>query len=739
MLGLSFFNQPMLYGLAALALPVIIHLFFRARRQRINFSSIIFLKHSQEKISYRFKFWEMILLLLRILTVAVLVLAFARPLLSQFYVGQADKGANGDIVIIIDDSASMSMRVGGGEILGQARDWVRKKIKKLTYGDQLGFVTTSDPYKPRLGLNQNFRLAEEELDSIVATEGHYRLGPALELAGSMLAPSTADNKQIFLLTDSQKSAVWGNDEGSLKPVSIGEDVECTIVKIGPENSGNVAVNSVEFPQLTWARGQPTRIIVNLNNYGDKAVTSVAIKLYLKNRIVAQDKVDIPPKSSKNVELEYRFSTGGAYTGYVEIQAADDNLYVDNKFYFQIVLQDAIQVLILDNSLSREKYDHDSYFLQKALTVQPDTKTGSSSGFSIKVIAPSNFGNIDIFDYDCLVLCNISKLSESNTERIYEFVKNGGGLIIFPGDSIDFDYYNKELFTRGKGIFPLSMEGFLGDTENRTQAYSLKNFSFENPVIDSFKESYSLSLRTPRFFKLVDFRITNDSEDRVISWLGNKGDDIPGIYANQYYQGKALMFNMTANAEWTDLPKRSAYLILMQEAVRYVSSIRNGFTNNYQVGDNVPIRTNFDAETKVAVTPPENGRKINLKVGKDGTAFFSKTDKSGLYDVAVGGGKPQPLFSFAVNFDKNESDLTYISEKELASKLITSGETRTITVGAPEEVEADHNVQDTAWRYLMLLGLIFLLSESLITNYVLLPRRPEASLLPVTEAVDRSRK
>jgi hypothetical protein len=70
-------------GLAALAVPVLIHLINRERKVVIQFPSLMFLRKIPYKSVRRQKLRHLLLLALRCLALAILVAAFTRPFLAR--------------------------------------------------------------------------------------------------------------------------------------------------------------------------------------------------------------------------------------------------------------------------------------------------------------------------------------------------------------------------------------------------------------------------------------------------------------------------------------------------------------------------------------------------------------------------------------------------------------------------------------------------------------------------------
>ena len=129
----SFLQTAFLSGLAALAVPVLIHLFFRLKTKRVELGTIRFLRAVLEENARRRKVMRWLLLALRMLFVALLVGLFARPYFTAAATG-SDKEL---LVILIDQSATMQLKGENGRLIDQAIAEAKRLIE--TAGTQTRF------------------------------------------------------------------------------------------------------------------------------------------------------------------------------------------------------------------------------------------------------------------------------------------------------------------------------------------------------------------------------------------------------------------------------------------------------------------------------------------------------------------------------------------------------------------------------------------------------------------------
>src|SRR5436305_10949582 len=139
---MGFLTPFMLFGALAAAIPVAIHLFFRSRYRTVPWAAMKFLLTSVEQTSRRLKFQELLLLLLRMLVLAMLAFAFARPISSMLR--GTGRGDAVDAVFVMDVSYSMGARDGAETRFERAQAGAVRIIEELPPYSSVKVVTCSD-------------------------------------------------------------------------------------------------------------------------------------------------------------------------------------------------------------------------------------------------------------------------------------------------------------------------------------------------------------------------------------------------------------------------------------------------------------------------------------------------------------------------------------------------------------------------------------------------------------------
>ena len=146
MFALSFTYAAVLYGLAAAALPLLIHLMNRRRSVTVAFSNVALLQALQQDRMRRVKVKQWAVLALRTLLIALLVLAFARPTVRESSVG----GSHGETsaVLLVDRSMSTQYQVSGRSLLSHSKDRVNEALELFSERDRVRLLSFDDSVKP---------------------------------------------------------------------------------------------------------------------------------------------------------------------------------------------------------------------------------------------------------------------------------------------------------------------------------------------------------------------------------------------------------------------------------------------------------------------------------------------------------------------------------------------------------------------------------------------------------------
>ena len=179
---MSFVAPLMLAGVAAVAVPVLIHLIGRRRAPRVPFAAIAFLRASNRRVARRVRLRHLLLLALRAGLVAAAAVMAAQPFVER----ESDLPALGAgaraVALVVDDTASMRARRDGRSLFSRAQEAARKLVRQLGPAAQVAVLSLSRPSGPLARLSADPRRIAAAIDGLRPTYRHARAAPAVARA-----------------------------------------------------------------------------------------------------------------------------------------------------------------------------------------------------------------------------------------------------------------------------------------------------------------------------------------------------------------------------------------------------------------------------------------------------------------------------------------------------------------------------------------------------------------------------
>src|SRR4051794_16973913 len=137
---MNFLNPFFLIGSLALAVPVLIHLVRREKTEIVPFSTLMFLLRVPKRAIRQQKIKNLLLMALRLLLLALLVGAFARPYITQATSPTANGPGNRAVVLMLDNSYSMRY----GDTFSKMKSEASKRIDALGSADRMALISFND-------------------------------------------------------------------------------------------------------------------------------------------------------------------------------------------------------------------------------------------------------------------------------------------------------------------------------------------------------------------------------------------------------------------------------------------------------------------------------------------------------------------------------------------------------------------------------------------------------------------
>lgn len=520
-------NAGILTGLAALAVPILIHLLRSRRFRNARLGSTRFLQQVLRETARWRRLRNLLLLLARLLIIALLTFLFARPFLRD--PTSADEQRQ-ETILLLDVSGSMAGASLGVTNLELAKENVARLLSELPPTAQVTMAAFADSVR---------EFGDLDTEALHAA-GRTAYAEALLWARHRLSLSDVALKRVVLVSDCQAA---GLPDEPLRdwPLDVGVD----IVRVAPAGTWNAGI--VDVRNLSPYLGKEGAIQVAVGCYGQAPDVELAIVLVLDGGEPQQMTVPLRPGV---VEFGWTPREPGVYRGTVRIQT-DDAYQIDNERHFAFQVSRPTGLVLLNGSPGQTPYDDETYYLEAALRVAP--REGGQSPFRPEV--RTELGALD--GVAAVALCNVAELTPVEVRHLAGFVGLGGRLVYFLGSQVTAPFYTQLHRAR---LFPGRL------TQQRVAVpCQVMEWDREHPALRLFEARQQGDLG--RIVFRDSFRIELDTGAHVLATLSN-GE--PAIIEEAMGRGLVMVVVNPCDRDWGNWPSERVFLPLMRELFHHLA-------------------------------------------------------------------------------------------------------------------------------------------------------------------------
>ena len=667
-----FLTPLFLFGLLAAAIPVAIHLIRREKPPKLMFSTVRFLKKTSRKLVLFQQLQQLLLLALRAGLIALIVFAFARPLINLSVARLLDADPQSAVLLF---DVSMSMRYG--EVFDNATSEAAALIGSLDAGDEIAVVTFDDS----VGLVREFNT---DLDSVAALLREIEPGygatnymPALRLANEMLESARFENRALYLVSDFQQAGME-NVEESWK---LGPGIRFSGIDVGEAESVNLALTDVRSPEQLLEDELEQGILARVRSTGTLFRERAEVALLINDEVVDRQAIVLDDRSERVVTFSAGFPEAGSHTGRIEL--AGDDFAADNAWHFTVDVLPGIRILLVNGEASAQWFDDEGHWFSLAVN------SSGESPFRLSTLEPAELSAAALGEHDVAVLLNVGDLSDRQADDIADYVRGGGALLIAPGDRVDPALFNRQF----AGISPAELSRT--DFATAGDYLVIADFDRRHPVFRSLDTDWSA--RFQDFWGLAP-----NADADVLMQFDNA---MPALVEQEFGEGKVLLFASSMDLEWNNLPLQGLFLPFVHETLRHLvqGEVKR---RSYEVGDRFSVDINGSGAI-AAVRGPDGGA-----MAFDPESFIVEAGMPGVIRAETGGDGE----NFAVNTAAAESNLARVAVATLTDSIINpdTDVVRSRDVQMAELVEELERPQ-RIWWWILLLAMALLLAESVLAN------------------------
>ncbi|MCY4159069.1 MAG: BatA domain-containing protein [Bacteroidetes bacterium] len=669
-----FVNPLVLIGLAAAALPLLVHLFNFRRPKKLDYSSLALLHSLQQTTVQRVRIRNWLLLILRTLALCALVFVFARPTLVGTSGSQFLGSANVSVVLVLDATLSMMQRDAEGTRFAQAKAIVKSITESMDAADEVFMMRENAQYLESVNIL-------EDLSPSYTTQS--AASTIRQAAALLTREGTHFNKAVYYVGDLQEATLTDSIQTSLE-----ENVHVMLIPVGKaETRSNVGITKVQVSSRIIDPGSPATIEATILNHGGTSIDDYVVSLYLEGMRVAQTSVALPSGVPVRVRLQGVPETNGWISGYVMIE--DDGFMEDNQRHFSFNVPERQDILLVHGSSAQTSH------VELALSLG-----GESSSLSTTIIDQRELAATPFSQYSAIFLVGLNELTSGEVVKLKQYVQNGGGLLIFPG--LDLNPVNTLLTTYEAGRVALQ--------ESET---SIVSADFEHPLFEGVftVTEREQRLESVRVYRTARYEPGIRAEQTLITLLGG----IPLLQDIQFDQGRVLFLAVAPQVSWSDLPVRGLFVPLMYRAAQYLSAAGSVQGEQVLAGRKATIRIP-STQGQITLEMPDGTKEIPSHRQVFGASLIEfESNSPGIARILADNLSVRLV---SVGLDPDESSLSYAEPVEARDRLAEDLEAPVTILQANSGEEIPSAIREARtglelWRHFLVLGLLLLATEMIL--------------------------
>jgi hypothetical protein len=693
---MSFLAPLFLLGGLAVALPVVFHLIRRTSKEKMTFSSLMFLRSTPPRVTRRNRLENIFLLFLRCLVLCLLALGFARPFLQKPMVPDPQTGEGRKIILLVDTSASMRREGLWPAALAKAEAVLEKtspadQVAVFTFDARTRSLVSFEEWSA-MNAGERVALTAKRLAELKPSWTATHLGNALIAAAEAFADADKQGqnpgpRQIVLVTDLQEGSRLDGLQGFEWPRGIQAEVERVQAR-RPTNAGLQWVVDADDTAKPDADAGPR---VRVSNSTDAKREQFQIRW---DGVTGATPLDIyvPPGQSRIVAAP-KLPEGAA--GERLVLSGDDDEF-DNTIYFVQPKPDQVNILFLGDDAEKDPAQL-LYYLKRAFqqtrrqTVQINTRA-----------AGAPLAETDVTGVRLLIADDALNQAQFNVAQ--QFLTNGGTALFVLKDSA-----TASTIGRLAGVDNLTA------VEAATNTYAmLGQIDFEHPLFAPFADPRFSDFTKIHFWKHRKIETERLSGARILARFDN-GD--AALLEIPQGAGRLLVLVSGWHPADSQLALSSKFIPLLYSILEQAGGIKSHLAQSL-VGDEINLAAVHPLQSPSIRKP--DGSLIQLGAGE---SRFAQTDQPGIYTLA----SLQPPVRFAVNLDAAESRTAPMSAEELMRLGVPLKAPEIQLARQLEQKRRLHNAelenQQKLWRWLIVAAFGVLLVETCLAGW--LTRRPAA--------------
>lgn len=668
-----------LWGLFALSIPIIIHLFNFRKFQKVYFSNIELLKEVKLETKSKSRLKHLIILLLRMLAITALIFAFAQPFIP---INKEENFGENVVSIYVDNSHSMDSKGVNGFRLELAKEQAEAIVSN--YGPTDLFQVITNDFEGRHQRLYNKQEAIQLINEIEPTFQSKSFSEIYSRQSDMLKNESA-NKFAYWLSDFQEYACNFDD------IKVDSTLNLFGIPYENTNGQNLYIDSIWFETPVRKSGVEDKVFALVINESEKDL-EFKMNLSINGTNQAFVNFTISPDQKMTCEVPYTVHTNGVQ--HAELALADypdANLTFDDTYYFSYFIQPSVKILHLHDQAFMS--DSSGYF---------GALYGNDPDFIFKNEQITSFDFSTLGTYDLVILNGIPSFSDGLISELIGFHNAGGSICIYPAKEANIGSYNDLLQPTSSVFFsPLI-----------TSQNKVASLAKEHPLFEGIFETIPNNVDLPLVSLSYPIGIPTSSTSIPLYTLQ---DGKPFFVFSPSLKGSISVCSSPLAEDAGNWPKHALFVPTMLRIAEF-SKFRPKY--DYTIGRDISVDAPSSVTISDNISINSNSEDFSflpeIKITNQSSSLIvhDQIKSAGHYDLLV---NETLLDGIAFNYSRDESTLNFLNGSKLEEAMANSNLNSFFNIieGADSnegiELESYVNGQKYWWQ-LIIAALIFLLLE-----------------------------
>ena len=682
---MMFVYPAFLWALAAVSIPIIIHLFNFRRYQKVYFTNVKFLKELQHQSKSKSRLRELLVLIARCLAIACLVMAFCQPVLQDKNAVVTNSGAKA-ISIYIDNSFSMQNVNKQGPLIDIAKTKAKEIIKTFGNGDQFQIITNDFE-----GKHQRFNSKDDAInvvDEIKASSAVRLLSDVIKRQTEFLNSSNLSNQKIYCLSDAQQTTF------NLDDLKNDSTIKTTLIPLKPNEINNTYIDSCWFETPLQQKGFIQKLHATIVNNGSVNLEVGAAKLFLNKQQIAISSFSVEANTKKEIQFTFECKQAGINYGSIKIE--DFPITFDDELFFAFNSKLNIVVCLINGKA-------------QTLTNSLTTLFKTDSLFRLTTFLEQGIDFGAFKTSDVIILNQLEDLSSGLIAELLKYSERGGSIIVIPAHNANITTYNQSLSL-------LQLPRLL---DIDSSALKVDKIELASKFYAGVFEKIGDRLNMPMINKHYKLAKVNQLDFESILVLQN-ADDLLGV--GKLNNSTTYLFTAPLSEKCTNFSKHALFVpTFYQMCFNSLKSV----PLSYPVSSNVVIIIKNDV---VSADQPPHIKQVNGQLDvipesrllNNSLALYTQNQITlpGFFDVVR---NTSVLLPIAFNYARKESNLLCLTNEQL-KKIILSKNLKNIQIIDDATTDISNQILQGAegkklWKLFIILTLLFIAIEIALLRFL----------------------